>query len=446
MHQVGRRLLLGVSFGVLAAGEAHAAGYALREQSASALGNAFAGNTAGAEDVTYIFANPAVLGQLDEHGGSLGGSWVSPTMEVKDATATTGAGTPVSGRDEVKNAADDQYVPYLHLAAPVGDRVRLGLSLTAPFGLSTEYPESWVGRYHAVESELITYNINPAVGIKISDRISIGIGFQAQYADGKLSNAVDFGTIGAGEGVPGAIPGAQDGFARLDGDDWGYGWNVGLLVEPIDGTRLGIAYRSEIDYRLHGDARFTDDEAGIAATLRAARGAFASSDASLDITTPASLSFGIHQDVGYDVSFMAEVSWTDWSEFDELKVEFDNPAQDDVVAEQRWDDSWFYAVGATWKPWSALTLRTGVAYDESPTPNRYRTPRMPDEDRYWLAFGATYKPQPWIGLDVGYAHVWVDDASLELQASDRGNEARGNLSAEYDSSIDIVTVGLKVQF
>jgi long-chain fatty acid transport protein len=330
--------------------------------------------------------------------------------------------------------------------APVGDRVRLGLSLTAPFGLSTEYPESWVGRYHAVESELVTYNINPAIGIRLTDRISIGAGFQAQYADGKLSNAVDFGTIGAGLGIPGAAPGAQDGFARLDGDDWGYGWNVGLLVEPVDGTRLGVAYRPEIDHRLDGQARFTDDAAGIAAAIRGASGAFARSDASVDLTTPATLSLGIHQDIGFNISLMAEAMWTDWSEFHDLVVEFDNPAQPNSITEQRWEDSWFYAVGATWSPWSALTLRTGVAYDESPVPDRYRTPRVPDEDRYWLAFGATYRPRPWVGIDVGYAHVWVNDSSLNLAATDRGNEARGSLDADYENSLDIVTLGVKVQF
>jgi long-chain fatty acid transport protein len=212
----------------------------------------------------------------------------------------------------------------------VGERVRLGLAVTTPFGLATDYPDGWVGRYHAVDTELRTYNINPAVAVRVTDWLSFGAGLQAQYADGELTNAVDFGTIGAGApggGIPGAVPGTQDGFARLTGDDWAFGYNAGVLAEPVAGTRLGVAYRSEIEHRLEGDVDFTSDSAGIAATLRALSGAFADSDAHLDVTTPATLSFGVHQEVGAKVAVMAEATWTDWSTFEDLIVEFENPDQ-----------------------------------------------------------------------------------------------------------------------
>ena len=126
----------------------------------------------------------------------------------------------------------------------------------------------------ASNSRLKTVNINPALAWRPTDWLSLGVGFQAQYADGELTNAIDFGTIGASPqvGIPGAVPGGQDGFARLEGNDWAYGWNAGVLVEPIKGTRLGVAYRSEIDHELDGDVDFSGDEAGIATILRASTG------------------------------------------------------------------------------------------------------------------------------------------------------------------------------
>lgn len=433
--------------GATAAGRAEAAGYALREQSATALGNAFAGSTAGAEDASYMFFNPAALGRLDGFGAVLSLSYVAPRSEVEDADASTVLGTPIGGRDSVDDIGENALLPALYLTAPVGDRVRLGVGFTAPFGLATEYPEGWVGRYHAVDTELRTYNINPALAVRVTDWLSLGAGFQAQYADGELTNAVDFGTIGFLSGIPGAAPAGQDGFARLQGDDWAFGWNAGLLAEPVPGTRLGVAYRSEIEHRIEGDVDFTSDTAGIAATLRAATGAFADSDAHLDLETPATLSFGVHQAIGAKVAVMAEATWTDWSAFDEIRVEYDNAAQPDTVTTQDWEDSWFFALGATWKPLESLTLRTGVAYDQTPTRDRARTPRIPDEDRYWLALGVSWQPVPWLGLDAGYTHIFVDDSDVDLGAAPgTENQSRGSLRAQYENSIDIVTVGARLRF
>ncbi len=425
---------------------AEASGFALREQSATALGNAFAGATAGADDLTYMFFNPATLGRLDGHGVALSLSYARPEIELESASATTVLGTPIPGRDRDDDIGEDALIPALYAMVPFGEQVRLGLGINSPFGLETAYSDEWVGRYHAVESELGTVNINPALAVKLTNWMSVGFGAQIQYADGELTRAIDFGTIGAFSGISGAVPGGQDGFIRLQGDDWAYGYNAGVLIEPVKGTRLGIAYRSEIDHRLEGDADFSGDDAGVAAALRGATGAFQDTDAELEVTTPATLSFGIHQDIGQRFAVMAEAQWTDWSSFEQLRAEFENPAQPDNVSEERWDDSWFFALGATWRPISSLTFRTGIAYDESPANDRFRDPRVPDENRYWAAFGLSWKPRPWLGLDLGYTHIWVTDSRVALSANDPDGTFRGDLTAEYDNSIDVVTAGLRLRF
>ena len=145
------------------------------------------------------------------------------------------------------------------------------------------------------------------------------------------------------------MPGGQDGFVRLNGDDWAYGWNAGAIVQPLAGTRLGVAYRSEIDHTLRGDVDFSADDAGIADFIRGASGAFTDTDGDVSVTTPATLSFGVHQDLTERVAVMAEAQWTDWSVFDQLTVKFDNPAQPDNVTEEEWEDTWFFALGTTFK-------------------------------------------------------------------------------------------------
>ena len=442
---IGRPILAAILL-LTAARPVLAAGYALREQSTSAQGNAFAGATAGADDVSYMYFNPAALGYVEKFELSALATLVAPKVELRSAAGSTALGTPIAGGTQDDDIAENQVVPAFYAAAPLPLGLRAGLGVNVPYGLETQYSRDWVGRYHAVKSELQTVNINPALAWRPVKWLSVGAGFQAQYADGTLTNAIDFGTIGAAARIPGSRPAQEDGYARLRGDDWAYGWDAGVIVEPLEGTRLGVAYRSKIDHTLRGDVNFTGDDAGIADVIRGATGAFTDTDASLSLTTPASLSFGVHQALTPQVAVMAEAQWTDWSEFNELTVKFDNPAQPDNVTEEKWRDTWFFALGATYQPTDALTLRAGVAYDQSPVRGDYRTPRIPDGDRVWASFGAGWQPTPWLSLDGAFTYIQVEDTNVRLFASDTGNAARGNLSAEYDSYIILLGLSARLRF
>ena len=175
---------------------------------------------------------------------------------------------------------------------------------------------------------------------------------------------------------------------------------------------------------------------------------FTKTDAKAKVNLPDTVAFGATLDVTDELAVMGQVEWWNWSRFDELRVKFDNAAQPDNITEEDWEDSWFFALGTTYKPKQVegLTLRLGVAYDESPVPERTRTPRIPDEDRYWIAAGIGYTPLPWLTLDLGYTHIFVRDADIDLKASDPGNEFRGDLSGKYESRIDIIAFQATARF
>ena len=425
---------------------AQAAGYALREQSTTAQGTAFAGATASASDVSYMFFNPASLGWVERVEIEAMGTAVMPKVKLKSASGSTVLGTPISGGTEEDDIAENAVLPAFYAAVPLPYGVRVGMGVNVPYGLETDYSRDWVGRYHGIRSEVTTVNFNPAIAWRPTSWLGMGGGFQAQYIDGTLTNAIDFGTIGAAARIPGAVPGGDDGHARLHGDDWAYGWNAGVILEPVTGTRVGLAYRSEVDHTLRGDVNFTGDDAGIANLIRAGTGLFTDTDADLSLTTPASLSFGLHHDLTDRVALMAEAQWTDWSVFDQLTVKFDNPAQDDSVTEEEWRDAWFFALGATFKATEQLVLRAGVAYDQSPVRGDYRTPRIPDGDRYWLSLGAGWRPASWLDLDAAFTYIDVDSTSVRLAASDTGSTARGNLNADYDSYILLLGLSARMRF
>jgi long-chain fatty acid transport protein len=431
---------------LLTAGEAGAAAFALKEQSATAQGNAFAGATAGAEDASFMFFNPAAIGRLD--GPEVQGvvNVLMPRAKLHGASATTILGTPIGGRDQIDDVEDNAVVPALYAVLPLGERWRAGLAVNAPFGLETSYQHDWVGRYYGLTSKLKTVNINPVVAWRATDWLILGGGFQAQYADAELTQAIDFGTIGATVGIPGAVPGGQDGFARTKGTDWAWGYNLGLLVEPLAGTRLGLAFRSGIDHTLRGTTDFTLDSAGIGSIIAGATGAFQDTRDTAAFDTPAMVSVGLHQELGERFAVMGELAWTRWSVFDELRVEFDNPAQPPSVTEEKWNDVWFAAVGGTWRASDTLTLRAGIAYDQSPTTDKYRTPRIPDQDRSWVSLGLGWRPTGWLTLDASVSHLFVKDSDVDLKASDTGNGFRGNLEARYDNMIDLIALSGRVRF
>lgn len=431
---------------LLAADPANGAGFAIKEQSASALGNAFAGATAGAEDLSYMFFNPAALGRFDGSQAQVAVSGIVTRLELKDSNASTTFGTPITGSDSDNDVAKDIAVPAFYAMTAPSERLRLGIGVNVPFGLGTEYNDGWVGRYQAIESTFDTVNINPVVAFKTTDWLTLAAGAQIQYAEAELSNAVDFGTLGALNAVPGSVPTQQDGQARVKGDGWAYGYNLGLLVEPLEGTRIGLSYRSKIDTTFEGNGRFRLDDAGIGATLKAATGAFTNTGAETKFEFPPMAGIGVHQEIGKDFALMAEAQWTGWSTLDELIIKFDNPAQPDNVSEYQWNDAWFFALGGTWAATDRLKLRLGAAFDQSPVRNRYRSPRVPDSDRYWLAAGLGWRVLDNLSLDLGYTHIFFDDADVRQRGTDTGSALRGNLDASYESQIDIVTLSLVYRF
>ena len=427
--------------GLLALGSAgaFASGFALIEQSVSGMGTAYAVGSSGIDDASTIYFNPAGMSRL--HGSHLSGGLqvVVLNTEFKNGSAeyaNTGA-PPPAGFDGVaidgKKKLDldtTELVPAGYISHQYSEKVWFGLGVNAPFGLKTDYSNrKWVGRYHAVKSELLTININPSMAFKINDNATIGFGVSAMYADGELTNMGDFGLLTA-------TPGANDGYVKLTADDWGYGFNAGLLLEPTQNTRIGLHYRSEVDLKLDGHAKVS----GVDAPLTAANGR---QKAKLDITMPDTVSLSGNYSLNSRWAFMADVTWTQWSDVDKLNIKLQDGNRS--VAVWNYDDSFRYAIGTEFTPSHSWTFRTGVAFDETPVPkNSERSPRVPDNDRTWLSLGMTYRYTPNLTFDFGYAHLFVDDPKLN-NVSDNHNpnatppQSTGvhSLSGKYDASVDI---------
>ncbi len=441
--------LAGVALG--ATGAAHASGFALVEQSVKQVGSAISGGAAAAEDASTVFFNPAGLTRLKGDQFVAGGHIISPSSKFSGSARTNAAlgGATISGGDggEAGSAA---FVPSFYFSHEVNDRLRLGLGIGAPFGLSTEYDSNWVGRYHAIKSEVTTLNINPALAFQVNDQLSLGAGLNFMRASAELSNAVDYSTVCLGSLPPAscaalglATPGSTttDGKIVIEGDDWGYGFNLGLLYQVTDKTRIGAAYRSKVKQDLQGTADFSGP-AGI--TLPAAFTAIlADTDASATVTLPASLSLSMTTAIAPKWDLMADVTWTQWSSFDELRIEFDNPLKDDSVQPEDWENTYKLSLGFNYHHNEAWTWRAGIAYDQTPIPNaESRTPRIPGNDRKWIAGGVSYTASPAVTLDFALAHLFVSDTDIDATDTAFGH----NLSGSYESDVNILSAQVNWQF
>lgn len=422
-------------------GLAQAGGFALLEQSARSLGRAHSGGAALINDASAVFYNPAALMELKAPSLMVGATAIKISADFDKQLAVDAAGRPLSGPED-GGAHKTGYLPALFFGAPINDRLAWGIGIYAPFGLNTDYPSDAVTRYQAIYSGIAAVNVNPSIAYRINDVYSIGLGLDIQRFSAKLTNDVDYGAVCFGSLDPvtcqglGLTPQSHDGYAGIEGDSTDYGWNIGLFAD-YGATQIGLAYRSSIQHDLNGDARFEAVPA-----LFAAQGLFQDGGATAGLKTPDMASLSFAHELNRQWTISGDVTYLGWSSFNELRVDFDNPAQPDTVQPENWQNTWRYSVGVDWHYNSAWTLRGGLAFDESPIEDQYRTARLPGADRRWVALGATWHMSDNASWDIGYAHLFLSDSI----PADQFGQTHDHLKGTYDVATDIASLDFRYTF
>jgi len=387
---------------VLAGQPADAGGFQLNERSTKALGAALSGSVSAASDVTFASFNPAALSRVE--GFEIGGN-LSAVLPSSEGRFTTGPATGFEF-DSGQGAA----VPGFAGGARVNEFVTVGLASYSPFGLVTDHPQDFPGAADATRSSLTAIQVSPMVAFDISDTLSIGVAADILYADATLKSAI----------------------VQLDGDGFEVGFSGGLLWEPVETTRIGFAYHSGFDLEIDGSQRNLL-LGGVTAPL--------ASSASL----PPWLQVGVTQQVTEDLTVMGEFRYINWKDFDSL--DFSSPALAgtpfaNFSEEQNYEDAFFFSLGGEYALDEAVTLRGGIAYDETPTTDAFRTARVPDGDRLWLSAGASYALTGSMTLDFAYNYLQViEDPTVRLR-----NGALAGSEISFDGSVHIVSIGGTLRF
>lgn len=392
---------------IVPAQQAAAGGFQLSDHSITSLGRNHAGYGVVGDDASAVQFNPAGLTLLNRTQVQIGValSTVDAEVENNGSNAFGGAlaGPNEDGVDGVV-AAPNAY--YVH---PISERFVFGLGLTSPFGTGTDYGNDFFGRFSGTETELLTIDINPSLGYKINDTVSIGGGISVQTASVILDSRIPLG------------PASGDGGFEADGDSVEVGFNIGVAVNLPDDSRIGLSFRSGIEHDIDADTTF---EIPGSNPLSAFAGDFG---ARAVFESPATAYLGYFKPITQDYFFTAGIRWTQWDVFEEIRIEFDdaggpNPlTTNDAVTDIDWSNSFTYAVGIDGRISNQWGWRAGLSFTETPVPDSTRSVRTIDSDRTAISVGGSYKPISSLTLDFAYRFISFADADINQPISAAGN-------------------------
>ena len=398
---------------VCAASAAHAAGFMLTEQSAGALGRAYAGVGVDGTDISGVYYNPATM--TLHPGTKIQAGFVAIGLDL--AFEGSGSANNVNYDGVTENGQyNTQAIPHGYISHQINDSVWVGLAMTVPFGMGTEYDDNWPLANRGISAEVLTFDFNPNVAWKVSDKLSLGAGMSIQYAAADLKMK---------EHLP-QLPYTVDG--EIDADSWAWGFNLGLMWTPMENLRFGLSYRSKVNHHADGDFTLDNlrDQGGkqVPGNPMNLLGTF---DGKASLSAPAWAMATAAWDVNELVSLYATFRWTDWSSFDTLNIKSSGLkiVGGTKTVQNHWQDTYLFSVGTDLRFTDWWTFRAGVAYETAAVDDpSYRTSIIPDADRWWFALGSSFQATDNMQIDVSAA--WLHGTGeRDLYATEGGDDKVG---------------------
>lgn len=464
------KFILSATAAAILANTANAGSFSLyTESSAIAIGNFAAGSAAEAADASTGWYNPAGLSLIRSTQAVNGGVGVFPSSKVTGTSTFSTATVPVpalrnytqSFRD--LEGADDAFVPFFHMAVPLGENATAGLSFNGPFGLATNWSRTGPLRYAATYSELITVNMAPEIGGRITEHLALGLGIDLQYARVKFNRVLGSPAFGQLP-FPGFFPAMLDSYSYNKGDSFGVGFHTGALLMFNDNhTRVGVNYQSKVNHKFHGWSRLTGPLAvpglvtsGTAAIPSARRANLLGEDAVLwstnlssnSIEFPDIVTLSGYHDVTDSIAVLGSVVYTNWSVLRSIQLNkvaayasgLNRQAQVFSQSETNYRNAWRGALGVNYRVNPNLLVRVGGGYDQTPTVDEYRDIRIADADRWALSAGAHYQYNSSIGVDIGYTHLFGAETAPINRTDVVGTGSTYTVNARAKGSADLVAI------
>jgi long-chain fatty acid transport protein len=403
---------------------AHAGGIALYEIATPDVGLASAGYASRVDDASVLFRNPGGMGFLE--GAQFEGGMQLTYGSVQ--FSPNGSTSARLGKDDGGNAIGALPAASFFVTAPLSDKISVGFGSASYFGLFQKYDDNWVGRYYIQEGGLVGVSLLPTISIKPTECLSFGVGLNAMY-----------GYLRSQAAVNNLDPAIGDGQMTLKDTTWGFGANVGVLVEPVKGTRVGVTYLSPVDLNFEATPTFNNLGPGLSAVLRN------SPRLNLGMTVPQMVMLSLYHDLNEQWALMTDFGWQNWSQFGEVNVSIETSDANPIkTVNGNYQDTWHGALGAQFKATEKWTFTGGAAYDSSAVDSAHRTVTVPMGQAWRFGLGARYQLSDKINLGAAYEFLWGGDLSVD-QGTD--TSARGRVAGSYnDTWFSFATLNLSWKF
>ena len=394
------------------------------------MANAFAGEAAKAYDASTAFSNPAGMTRLNWNETDLSFSVVAPSSNFSGTNTIGGQITPGSQGGDY---AHPFVIPSTFSVWNASPDLKFGIAVTAPFGARLAYSQDFIGRYQSVVSRVSDVQISLAAAYRINEHLSIGGGPVINFLSARFTRAVNLGQLSSTFGDP---------IGDFKGSSVGAGFTLGALYEFDESFRAGIVYRSRIQSTINGTQSVAfSSSIGIASPATATALSANSGPASAQFILPDSLKIGFYKEIDDRWSVMADLEWTDWSLVNNVAIVTPNRASA-IVFSQNWRNTWFGAIGASFRPIKKLLIQGGIGYDMSPVTDGNRTPRTPDANRFLVGAGVTYGLLDNVNVQFAILEVLTGGAQINNSSSATAGTIRGT----YSSRATVFGVGMAARF
>ena len=391
-----------------------AGGFQINEHGARAmaLGGAF---TAIANDASAVFFNPAGITQLSGTHFMIGSTLIAPQASFRGVYPSV---------TEYKMVNQTFYPSHFYVTHKFTDKISAGLSFNTPYGLGTKWNQDWVGKYLAIQTDLMTFQLSPVIAYKLTDNLSISAGFEYHFANVKITqkNA--------------QTPFAGDAFVTLDGkDNSAFGYNFSVFYKPNENLSFGAAFHSQVSYSFKGTATTTGAKQLIDANI------LPEGDVTAKLKTPVNITVGAAYKVLPQLSLSFDYQYVGWSSYDTLKADFSNPAYTDINSPRMYDNSYILRFGAQYDVNNSLSVLGGILFDKNPVKPEYVNPSLPDADRLGLSIGVDYKLMKNLGVNVAYLFIRGKQLTVD-NSKENYTSGIAPFNGTYNTSANLVSISL----
>lgn len=406
---------------------AQAGAFGLREQSAVGQGASFAGAAAGAAGLGSMFWNPATITNFKGGQVELVGSGIFPQAKLTTAPGSSPlynnpTAAALGGSQSAGDIGQDAFLPAGYASYQINNQLWLGISLNTPYGLTTKANTNWPGRTYGATTRVVSNDITPTIAYKINEMFSVAAGLQVMYFKAKYTSA-----------VPAVAPVQTWSVVGLQGDSWGIGYTLGATIKPIDGTEIGIGYRSAVQENLSGALQGLGNSA-----------------IKSNIMLPESINIGVRQRITTDFTALAGFEWTNWSRLKAPAVINQATGTNSAIPNipLHYNDGWYASLGGEYRINPAWVVRAGIGYENSPIDTENRSLRLPDANRWWFSVGAGYQYSETLFFDIGYTFILPQGGDVAMNSANSGYNPRlaptaNNLYASNSANVNIVSASVR---